>query len=115
VAQEKSLNQNGRYGTHRVSVFSDETECPAQRKPRSTTGRPNRKLSHLTNPNGVAIAFDGGAPVDRGLAQRCSDVDGCYCFVARNRGDIVRRRGEDSAGAELGRIVNLAATAAPRP
>ena len=110
-----SLNHNCRYGTHRYSVFSDETECPAQWKPGSTTGRPNRKLSHLTNPNGFAAALDGGARIDRDLAPRCGNADGYFWFVARKKRDIVRRRGEDIAGAELGRVVNLAATAATRP
>jgi hypothetical protein len=100
--------------TSRYSVFPAETECPAPRKPGSTTGRLDRKLSHLTNPNGVAAALNGGARVDRGLTPRCSGADACFWFAPRRK-EIVRRPGEDIAGAELDPIVNLAATAATQP
>lgn len=106
------MHQNGRHGTHRVLVFSDETEYPEHLNPGSTTGRPSRKLSHLTNPSGVAAVPRGGVGGDRGLAPRCSDADGCSCFVARKKWDFLRCPGEGSARAELGRTMNLAATAA---
>ena len=66
------------------------------------------------NPNRVAAALDGGARVDRGLTPRRSDADGEFCFVARTEG-VVRRREQANAGAEFGRIVNLAAAAATQP
>jgi hypothetical protein len=104
---EMSLNHNGSYGAHRYSVFSDETECPARRNPGSTTSGSDRKLSHLTNPNGVAAALDSGA-------RRCSHADGHFCIVARKK-HSVRRPGEDLCIVELDCIVNLAATAATQP
>jgi len=71
-------------------------------------------LSHLTNPNSVAAALNSCARVDRGLTPRRSGADACFWFAPRRK-EIVRRRGEDIAGAELDRIVNLAAAAATQP
>lgn len=111
---QMSLNHNGIYGTHRYSVFSDETEYPARRNPGSTTSGSDRKLSHLTNPNDVAAALNGGARADRGRARRRSHADGHFCMVARKKHGG-RRPGEDLCAVELDRIVNLAATAATQP
>ncbi len=57
---------------------------------------------YYRDPEQTAAAFRGGWFATGDLVRR--DAGGCYHFVARRK-DIIRRRGENIAGAELDRVI----------
>jgi len=65
---------------------------------------PTLMQGYYKDPEQTAQAFRDGWFLSGDLIKR--DSDGYYWFVARKK-DIIRRRGENVAGAEIDRIVNL--------
>ena len=57
---------------------------------------------YYRDPEQTAAAFRGGWFATGDLVRR--DAGGCFHFVARRK-DIIRRRGENIAGAELDRVI----------
>jgi crotonobetaine/carnitine-CoA ligase len=75
--------------------------------PDGTTGElvvriPTMMQGYLNDPEQTAAAFRDGWFLSGDLVYR--DTDGYFFFVARKK-DIIRRRGENIAGAELDRII----------
>ena len=65
---------------------------------------PTLMQGYYKDPEQTAAAFRDGWFLSGDLIKR--DSEGYYWFVARKK-DIIRRRGENVAGAEIDRIVNL--------
>jgi len=77
--------------------------------PDGTTGElvvkiPTMMQGYFNDPEQTAAAFQDGWFLTGDLVYRTPE--GCFYFVARKK-DIIRRRGENIAGAELDRIISL--------
>ena len=77
--------------------------------PDGTTGElvvkiPTMMKGYFNDPEQTAAAFQDGWFLTGDLVYRTPE--GCFYFVARKK-DIIRRRGENIAGAELDRIISL--------
>jgi crotonobetaine/carnitine-CoA ligase len=99
----KHPNPNTTWTQARV-VDDDGNDVPDGTSGELIVKIPTMMKGYFNDPEQTAAAFRDGWFLTGDLVSR--DSEGCFYFVARKK-DIIRRRGENIAGAELDRIISL--------
>ncbi len=99
----KHPNPNTTWTQARV-VDDDGNDVPDGTSGELIVRIPTMMKGYFNDPEQTAAAFRDGWFLTGDLVSR--DSEGCFYFVARKK-DIIRRRGENIAGAELDRVISL--------